>query len=87
MLILDDLTTFLNNFMGEAGGKDPYMPSGLQVRGREQIKLLATGVSASLRLFDEAVARKADALLVHHGLNLPSSAILASPSPREKGRK
>jgi hypothetical protein len=39
------------------GDKDPHMPNGLQVRGKEEIKLLATGVSASLRLFEEAVAR------------------------------
>jgi len=71
MATLDDLVAFLQDFMGDVGNKDPYMPNGLQVRGREEVKLLATGVSASLRLFEEAVARKADALLVHHGLNMP----------------
>ena len=76
MLILDDLMAFLNDFMGDVGDKDPYMPNGLQVRGREEVKLLATGVSASLRLFEEAVARKADAILVHHGLNLPPGMLL-----------
>jgi hypothetical protein len=30
------------------------MANGLQVRGREQIKLLGTGVGASLRLLEEA---------------------------------
>jgi putative NIF3 family GTP cyclohydrolase 1 type 2 len=64
MVNLDDLMTFLNNFMGNVGDKDLHMPNGLQVRGREEVKLLATGVSASLRLFEEAVARGADALLV-----------------------
>jgi hypothetical protein len=33
------------------------MPNGLQVRGREEVRLLATGVSASLGLFEEAAAR------------------------------
>jgi len=76
MVTLDDLMTFLNDFMGDVGDKDPYMPNGLQVRGREEINLLATGVSASLALFEEAVARNADALLVHHGLNLPPGMLL-----------
>ena len=57
MVSLDDLMTFLDAFMGDVGDKDPHMPNGLQVRGREGVKLLATGVSASLRLFEEAVAR------------------------------
>jgi hypothetical protein len=57
MVTLYDLMSFLNDFMGDVGDKDPYMPNGLQVRGKEEIKLLATGVSASLRLFQEGVAR------------------------------
>ena len=87
MVVLDDLMSFLNAFMGDVGDKDPHMPNGLQVRGREEIKLLATGVGASQRLFEEAVARNADALLVHHGLNAPPCAILASLSARQKGGK
>ena len=49
MVTLRDLMTFLDDFMGDVGDKDPYMPNGLQVRGREEVKLLATGVSATLR--------------------------------------
>jgi dinuclear metal center YbgI/SA1388 family protein len=76
MATLDDLVSFLHDFLGDAGDKDPYMPNGLQVRGREEIKKLATGVSASQRLFQEAVGRGADAILVHHGLNLPPGMLL-----------
>lgn len=76
MVTLDDLMAFLEDLMGDVGDKDPYMPNGLQVRGREEVKLLATGVSASLRLFEEAVAHRADAVLVHHGLNLPPGQLL-----------
>jgi hypothetical protein len=57
MVTLDDLVAFLNDFMGEVGDKDPYMPNGLQVRGKEEVKVLATGASASLRLFEQAVAQ------------------------------
>ena len=87
MVTVDDLMSFLNAFMGDVGDKDPHMPNGLQVRGREEVKVLATGVSASLRLFEGAVVRDAAVLLVHHGLNLPPCAILASPSARQKGGK
>ena len=84
MVALDDLMAFLHDFMGDAVDKDPHMPNGLQVRGREEVKLLATGVSASLSLFEEAVARNADALLVHHGMKLPPGqlpwTVLQSPS-------
>lgn len=76
MITLDELMAFLNDFMGDAGDKDPHMPNGLQVRGRQEVHKLATGVSASLRLFEMAVERGADALLVHHGLSMPAGMLL-----------
>ena len=45
-----------------------YGPNGLQVEGREPIRHLVSGVTASLALIDAAIAAGADALLVHHGL-------------------
>jgi dinuclear metal center YbgI/SA1388 family protein len=45
-----------------------YGPNGLQVEGRAQIGKLVSGVTASLALIEAAVAVKADAILVHHGL-------------------
>lgn len=44
-----------------------YCPNGLQVQGKEDIKLLVTGVTACQALIDKAIALKADAILVHHG--------------------
>ncbi len=44
-----------------------YCPNGLQVEGVETIHRIVSGVTASQELVDAAVARKADALLVHHG--------------------
>jgi len=55
MVTLHDLMPFLSDFMGDVGDKDPHMPNGLQVRGKEEVKLPATGVSASQRLFEETV--------------------------------
>lgn len=45
-----------------------YGPNGLQVEGRAEIRVLVSGVTASLALIDAAIAAGADALLVHHGL-------------------
>jgi len=45
-----------------------YGPNGLQVEGRAEVGRLVSGVTASLALIDAAIAAKADAILVHHGL-------------------
>ena len=45
-----------------------YGPNGLQVEGRERITRLVSGVTASLALIDAAIAVRADAIVVHHGL-------------------
>ena len=45
-----------------------YGPNGLQVPGRAEVERVATGVSASVELFELAVAERADLLIVHHGL-------------------
>ncbi|WP_440053690.1 Nif3-like dinuclear metal center hexameric protein [Pseudoalteromonas sp. T1lg65] len=44
-----------------------YCPNGLQVEGKEEIKKIVTGVTASQALIDAAVEKQADAILVHHG--------------------
>jgi dinuclear metal center YbgI/SA1388 family protein len=45
-----------------------YGPNGLQVEGRAEVRMLVSGVTASLALIDAAIERGADAILVHHGL-------------------
>jgi dinuclear metal center YbgI/SA1388 family protein len=44
-----------------------YAPNGLQVEGKDQIKMICTAVTASESVITEAIAQRADALLVHHG--------------------
>lgn len=44
-----------------------YCPNGLQVEGRDSIRHIITGVTASQALLEAAAARGADAVLVHHG--------------------
>ena len=44
-----------------------YCPNGLQVEGRDSIRKIVSGVTASQALIDAAVIADADAILVHHG--------------------
>lgn len=52
----------------DPSGMSDYCPNGLQLEGKPEIGRLITGVTASLELIELAIARKADAVLVHHGL-------------------
>ncbi len=45
-----------------------YGPNGLQVEGRARVQRVVSGVTASLALIEAAVAWRADAIFVHHGL-------------------
>ena len=62
----EELTRYLDEIL-DAGRFRDYCPNGLQVEGRPEIRRLVAGVSASQALLDVAVARTADAILVHHG--------------------
>jgi dinuclear metal center YbgI/SA1388 family protein len=44
-----------------------YCPNGLQLEGKPEIGHIITGVTATQALLEAAVARGADAVLVHHG--------------------
>lgn len=44
-----------------------YAPNGLQVEGKREIRKMITGVTATLPLIQQAIAKQADAILVHHG--------------------
>lgn len=45
-----------------------YGPNGLQVEGKERVARIVSGVTASRALIEQAIAQRADALFVHHGL-------------------
>jgi len=45
-----------------------YAPNGLQVEGTADVECVVTGVSASAELIGRAVERRADLIVVHHGL-------------------
>jgi dinuclear metal center YbgI/SA1388 family protein len=62
-----DLLQAFDQLLAPERFKD-YGPNGLQVEGRERIEKLVSGVTASRALIEQAIAARADAIFVHHGL-------------------
>jgi dinuclear metal center YbgI/SA1388 family protein len=67
MIERKQLLSAFDTLLQPAHFKD-YGPNGLQVEGRNQIVKIVSGVTASLALIQAAVAIRADAIFVHHGL-------------------
>ena len=63
----DALLSYLDSYLEVTGVQD-YCPNGLQVEGAEEIDHIVCGVTACQALIDAAVERKAQAILVHHGI-------------------
>lgn len=63
----DDLAKALDEWLEPARFRD-VGENGLQVEGKDEIQRVVCGVSANLDLIDAAIAHKADAIFVHHGL-------------------
>ena len=79
MVSLNNLTSFLNIFMGyhdKVPAIDSFLANGLQIAGEAEIHKIATGVSANMQFFEKAVESGAQALLVHHSMNPPNSVYL-----------
>ncbi len=66
MVQRDQLLVELNQLLEPQFFRD-YAPNGLQVQGKDSIKTLVTGVTASRALIEHAIQLKADAIFVHHG--------------------
>lgn len=75
---------FSQDLIAKAREIDEHMPNGLQWQGKDEIKKLVLGVSASEALFKKAVAKKADAILTHHGLQIDIIYNLFSPSLQKR---
>jgi dinuclear metal center YbgI/SA1388 family protein len=67
MATLEDILADLDRLL-EPDRFDDYCPNGLQVAGRAEVGRVVTGVSASIDLFDAALAAGADLVLTHHGI-------------------
>ena len=63
----DAMTRHLDTYLDSRRFKDVAV-NGLQVSGRDTIAHIVVGVTANKALIDAAVAAKADALIVHHGI-------------------
>ncbi|MBS9780502.1 MAG: Nif3-like dinuclear metal center hexameric protein [Moraxellaceae bacterium] len=64
---INQLTDWCNQYL-EIEQFSDYAPNGLQIdAGVENINVLITGVTACDALIDEAIALKAQAIMVHHG--------------------
>lgn len=66
MIDRDTLHSHLQQLL-EADRFRDYGPNGLQVEGKQVIRKVVTGVTASLALIEAAIEAEADAILVHHG--------------------
>ncbi|MGA7704185.1 MAG: Nif3-like dinuclear metal center hexameric protein [Solirubrobacteraceae bacterium] len=64
---LSEAVAHLDSLLEPTRFKD-YCPNGLQVPGKATVAKLATGVTASAELFEQAIAADADLVIVHHGL-------------------
>ncbi|MBF3313905.1 Nif3-like dinuclear metal center hexameric protein, partial [Leptospira borgpetersenii serovar Hardjo-bovis] len=58
-----ELEQLINDKLNSATFSD-YAPNGLQVEGRDEVRKIVTGVTASQALLDEAVRLEADAVIV-----------------------
>ncbi len=65
-MLLSELRDYNASLLQISLFKD-YCPNGLQVEGRAEVFRIATAVTASQAVLDEAIAWGADAILVHHG--------------------
>lgn len=66
-ITLQELLEALNTYLKVHEFKD-YGPNGLQIEGKSHIKKIAFSESCNQYVIDEAIEKKADALIVHHGL-------------------
>ncbi len=63
----NELLSYLNELLKVDEFSDAS-PNGLQVEGKSEINSIICGVSSSERLFQIAVSKGADMIIVHHGL-------------------
>ncbi len=64
---LKQLVDYLDQLLNVKDFSD-YCPNGLQIEGKPNISKILTAVSIDQNVIDQAVAEKADAIIVHHGI-------------------
>jgi dinuclear metal center YbgI/SA1388 family protein len=63
----DEIARFCDELLSSSSISDG-IPNGLQVPGADDVRLIVSGVSASLELFTRAAQEGAQMVLVHHGM-------------------
>ncbi|NNE44682.1 MAG: Nif3-like dinuclear metal center hexameric protein, partial [Gemmatimonadetes bacterium] len=63
----DELVSFLDELLDVHSIED-FGPQGLQVEGKDDVRKVAVGVTASIELFRRAAEWGADAVICHHGM-------------------
>jgi dinuclear metal center YbgI/SA1388 family protein len=63
----DEIIGYLDELL-DAAAFDDYGPNGLQVPGADEVRVVATGVSAHRDLFERAADAGAELVLCHHGV-------------------
>ena len=66
IMLLKQLESYLDQLLYVSHYSD-FCPNGLQIEGRNEIKKIVSGVTASFKFLQAAIDEKADAILVHHG--------------------
>lgn len=67
MILRKELQAYLDSFLHIDSIVD-YCPNGLQIEGKETIQHICFAVTADRSTIEAALAKRADALVVHHGL-------------------
>ncbi|MGM0450050.1 MAG: Nif3-like dinuclear metal center hexameric protein [Pseudomonadota bacterium] len=62
----DELVATMDQWLRPELFRD-YCPNGLQVEGRDRVRTVISGVTASQRFLEQAIEAGADMVLVHHG--------------------
>ncbi|MBF0370038.1 MAG: Nif3-like dinuclear metal center hexameric protein [Magnetococcales bacterium] len=83
MVYLEEIERFLHETLGADALAD-YAPNGIQVAGSREIRVVATGVSACMALFEKGAQCEADLILVHHGLFWEKDSRVIAGSLRER---
>lgn len=63
---ISTITNYLDGLLESKNFSD-YAPNGLQVQGKDEIRKIVSGVTATQAFIEKAIEEKADAILVHHG--------------------
>lgn len=82
MAKLLEITKFLDQALALSAYEDASQ-NGLQIEGRDEVKVVAVAVDAGERVADQAIALGADLLFVHHGIFWGKPFLLCGPDKRK----